>query len=378
VHKKINILFIIDYFHRTGGTERHLANLVQHLPREDFDCSIIVFDMGNNDILDSVRESGVTVIHLPVAREYTPNALFKAIELSKIIRSKQIDIVQTFHQKSDTYAAVVARLSGVRHIISSKRDIAELKRPHHFFLNRLLRPLFERVIVVSDAVAEVVAEKEGIEPSRITRIYNGVDESLFFPPSREDAFEERKLLGFGPDDFVVGMVAGFRPEKNHDVFFAGALKAKKVIPLLKVLAVGGGPLLQMYQERFGKEAQERTVVFTGAVSDVARYLKAMDVGCLIPGGNEGFSNAVLEKMAVGLPMVVSDVGGNAEAVLDRQNGFVIPPSDTAAFRDALVEIYRDPVRRLEMGRRSRQLVEEKYTLKQMWESHMALYRGVFS
>jgi glycosyltransferase involved in cell wall biosynthesis len=272
----------------------------------------------------------------------------------------------------------VARLSGVRHIISSKRDIAELKRPHHFFLNRLLRPLFERVIVVSDAVAEVVVAKERIAPARITRIYNGVDESAFVPPSMEDAYEERKRLGFRPDDFVVGMVAGFRPEKNHDIFFSGALKAKEVIPSLKILAVGGGPLLKKYRDRFEKETQEKTIVFAGAVSDVARYLKAMDVGCLIPGGNEGFSNAVLEKMAVGLPMVVSDVGGNAEAVLDRQNGIVIPPSDVDAFRDALVEIFRDPARRLEMSRRSRQLVEERFTLKQMWESHMALYKGVVS
>ena len=140
-----------------------------------------MFDLGQNDLIDAVRAHGVSVVHLPVAREYTPNALCKAIQLSKLIRTNKIDIVQTFHQKSDTYAAVIARLSGVKHIISSKRDIGDLKRPRHFFLNRLLRPLFERIIVVADAVADAVVAKERVARSKITRIYNGVDEQRFAP-----------------------------------------------------------------------------------------------------------------------------------------------------------------------------------------------------
>lgn len=374
--EKIKILFLIDYFHRTGGTERHLAHLVRSLPRDAFECTIVVFDMGENSLLDEVREAGIPVIHFSVAREYTPFALVKAIALARLIRSTKADIVQTFHQKSDTYGALIARLSGVEHIVSSKRDIGELKRPRHFFLNRRLRFLFERVIVVADAVAKIVLAKEQVDPDRIVKIYNGVDQTSFVPPTDAERSLERQRLGILPDDFVAGMVAGFRPEKNHDVLFDGAMRAVESIPRLKLLLLGAGPLLESYRAKFsGTEFGER-IIFAGDVTDVPRYLRAMDVGCLIPGSNEGFSNSVVEKMAMGLPMIVSDVGGNAEAIEHGASGFVIPPRDAEAFASALIEIYQNPNRRRDMGVRSRQLVEQKFTLDRMVDMHQILYRAL--
>jgi glycosyltransferase involved in cell wall biosynthesis len=172
------------------------------------------------------------------------------------------------------------------------------------------------------------------------------------------------------------MVAAFRPEKDHGTFFEGAIKAMAMIPSLKVLVIGGGPLLGRYRERYDVERFRSRIVFTGAVDDVAQYLKAMDVGCLVPSRNEGFSNAVLEKMATGLPMIVTDVGGNAEAVVDGQNGIVIAAADADAFCTALVRLHSDRPARLAMGVRSRQLVEERYTLREMCRKHEMLYQAL--
>jgi L-malate glycosyltransferase len=378
VSARINILYIIDYFHGTGGTERHLSYLVGHLPAEKFNCSIAVFDLAPNRWVDNIRAGGIPVIHVPVAREYAPGAIPRAIELARMIRSKNVHIVQTFHQKSDTYGAVIASLAGIKHIVSSKRDTGELKKARHYFLNRRLRRLFERVIVVADAVGEIVVAKEGIDRSRVVRIYNGVDAVEFAPPSQSERIQEKQRLGFAPEDFVVGMAARVTPAKNYDVFLAGALHAATAIPSLKILAVGGGPNLEEFRERYAKEARESRVVFAGDVRDVARHLRAMDVGCLIPGKNEGFSNSVLEKMAVGLPLVVSDVGGNREAVIHGQNGLVVPPGDLGAFRRALIDIHADPARRLRMGQTSREFVEEKFTLQRMCKSHESLYLSLVS
>jgi glycosyltransferase involved in cell wall biosynthesis len=372
---RINILFMIDYFHRTGGTEKHLAQLARALPSDKFNCSILVFDLGINPLISDMRAAGIPVIHFPVGREYTPSALLKAQALSQLIRKIKIDIVQTFHQKSDTYGAAVARLSGVKHIISSRRDVAHHKRPRHFFVNRILSFLFERIIVVSDAVGNIVVRKEGVDRRKIERIYSGVDPMVFSPPSREEMRRARARLGIGPGDFVVGMVAGFRPEKNYHVFFEGAAKAAGVIPSLKVLAIGGGPLLEHFRSLYGNGDFGKRVIFSGDVTDVAAYLKAMDVGCLI-SRYEGFSNSVIETMAVGLPVIVTDVGGNAEAVIHEQNGLLIAPGNVEAFCGALVELHSNPGKRLAMGHRSRQLVEEKFTLKEMCRRHEALYHSL--
>lgn len=371
--KKINILFIIDYFHGTGGTERHLTHLVHHLRQDIFSCSVVIFDLVENRWVDSIRAQGVPVVHIPVGREYTPSALVRASELSNFIRNNRFDIVQTFHQKSDTFAAVITKLSGIKHIVSSKRDIGQLKRPRHFFVNRLLRSLFERVIVVADAVADVVALKEQMPRNKIVKIYNGVDEQAFSPSTFNERMQARTQLGFADDDFLVGMVARMHPNKNFDVFLEGAMKALEAIPSLKILAVGGGPLLEYFRENYRSEVAESVIFFPGDVSDVTPYMRALDVGCLVPGNNEGFSNSIIEMMAMGLPMIVTDVGGNAEAVIDGQNGMVIPPRDSDALCSGLTEIYRHPEMRLEMGRKSRQLVEERFTLRQMCVNHENLY-----
>jgi glycosyltransferase involved in cell wall biosynthesis len=372
----IKILFIIDYFHRTGGTEKHLAQLIAGLPADVFRCSVVAFDLGANPLLDDLRARGVSIIEVPVGREYVPNALVQAWRLSRLIRENKYDIVQTFHQKADTFGAVIARLSGVKHLISSKRDTGQLRRPWHFFLNRRLKSLFEAFVVVAEAVRVAVIANDHLPASRITTIYNGVDIAHFIVPSAQQRADARKRLGFAADDFVVGMVAGFRPEKNHDVFFDGLLQAAPAMPSLRVLAVGAGPLLAQFRKWIPQTRLGARTVFADDVSDVVRCLWAMDVGCLTSGRNEGFSNAVLEQMAAGLPMIVTDVGGNAEAVVDGENGRVIPALDATAFSRALLDLHGNPGRAAAMGRASRTRVEQRFSLERMCVEHARLYRSL--
>jgi glycosyltransferase involved in cell wall biosynthesis len=373
---RIEILFLIDYFHRTGGTEKHLAQLIAGLPADEFRCSIVAFDLGANPLLDGLRARGVPIISLPVGREYVPGAAVQAWRLARLIRRNRYDIVQTFHQKADTFGATVAWLSGVKHLVSSKRDTGDLRNAWHFFLNRRLQSLFDVFIVVAEAVRVAVMANERLPASRITTIYNGVDVSHFVVPSVAQRGDARAQLGFTADDFVVGMVAGFRPEKNYDVFFDGLLQAAPSIASLKVLTVGTGPLLAQCRERIAHTELSARTVFLGDVTEVVPCLWAMDVGCLTPGSNEGFSNAVLEQMAVGLPMIVSDSGGNAEAVAAGENGYVIPPLDAAAFARALIDLHSDSLRAANMGRASRKRAVEKFSLDRMCAQHANLYRSL--
>jgi glycosyltransferase involved in cell wall biosynthesis len=372
--KRINILYIIDIMDGVGGTERHLSHLVLNLPKDLFNCSVVAFDLGPNILVDRMRGAGIPVIHLPVGREYTLNAMKRAVELYRYIKTNNIDIVQTYHQKSDTFGALVAKWSGVKHIVSSKRDMGQYRKIWHIALNKTISNIFEKVIVVADAVGEMIHSKEGTPHTKIVKIYNGVDSAEFCLPTIAQRIAARERLGFGPDDFVIGMVANFRKEKNHDIFFEGAAQAFEAIPSLKIIAVGGGPLLEQFRTRYANNETGFRIVFPGAVTDVVKYLWAMNVACLIPGTNEGFSNSVIEKMAVGLPLIVTDVGGNAEAVIDHENGFIIKPNDVAAFTDALIAMHSDMQMRKHMGSKSRKFVEEKFSLQAMCRAHETLYQ----
>lgn len=369
------ILFIIDWFHRTGGTEKHLAQLVAGLKAWAFDATVVVFDRGENPLLEEMVAAGVPVIHLPVGREYVPNALLQAWRLRRLIRRQRYDIVQTYHQKADTYGALVARVAGVRHLVSSKRDTGQLRKPLHTFLNRRLNGLFEAIIMAADGVRTAVAARDGLQAGRrIVTIYNGVDTRHFRPPESAERTGARQRLGFADGDFVVGMIAGLRPEKNHDVLLAALERLAPEAPGLRLLLVGAGPLLEHYRAQVARGALRQATVFTGDVPEVREYAWAMDVGCLTPGSNEGFSNAVIEQMAVGLPMIVTDVGGNAEAVAAGESGYVIPPGGSTELAQALRRLYQDAALRAAMGRAARARVEEHFSLEQMCARHAQLYR----
>jgi glycosyltransferase involved in cell wall biosynthesis len=372
---RVNILFMIDclYGFSGGGTERHLSYLASHLNKERYKPHVVAFDMGDSPIANRLRAEGVEVIHLPVSRYYTPQGFLRGLELAGLLKRLKIDIVQTFHFKADTYGALVAWLAGVRPILSSKRDIGDRKKRVHLLLHRLTRPCLSGWIAVADAVGESVIRKEGIRRDRIKVIYNGVDTERFRPadPARRET--ERTRLGLRKEDFVVGMVAVFRPEKNHELLFRAAKALCQEIPEIRVVCVGGGSMLDQYRSFCRENGLEGRVVFTGATDDVLPHLMTFDVGCLVPGSNEGFSNAILEKMAMGLPMVVSDVGGNREAVVDGWNGLVIPPHDLEALIRSIRALYEDRVRRNEMGMRSRKRAEETFGMERMIQEHEAYY-----
>jgi glycosyltransferase involved in cell wall biosynthesis len=153
-------------------------------------------------------------------------------------------------------------------------------------------------------------------------------------------------------------------------------QAHSKIPTLKVLAVGGGELLDQFQAQISQSELAPHVVFTGELADVLPCLWSMDVACLTPGSNEGFSNALIEQMAVGLPLIVTDVGGNAEAVIDGLNGYVVPVGDAGALSAALVKMYASHEGQRAMGHASRQRAEERFSLERMCAEHARLYQSL--
>lgn len=361
-----------------GGTETHLSYLAKYLPKERFDCLIVTFDSDDTAFVRRIRENGTPVLYFPVGRYYTLNALRQALKIKNLIRGNRIDIIQTFHFKSNTYGSMIAKLSGVKHTVSSKRDVGDNITRWERFLLRVLRGFIGAYIVVADKVGEIIIRDEHVQPGKITKIYNGVDANRFYQPTESEKHAARQKFGFSKEDFIVGMVAVFRPEKNHDVFFKAIKKAAEKIENLRAIAVGGGPLLEQHKRLVQSNGLGEKVVFTGPTGDVLQYLHTFDVACLVPGSNEGFSNSILEKMAAGLPLIVTDVGGNAEAVLDGYNGIIIPPYDSDALTDAIGRLYADPALRKEMGHKSRERVEQHFTLKKMVKNHEKFYEELVS
>ncbi len=362
VRRRTRVLYLIDYFGSLAGTETHLTQLVCRLDRALFEPFLVAFEMKASPLLDEIRGSGATVVHVPVGRYYTLDAVRQARRLRDMIRAWQIDIVETNHFKSDFYGALVAYWAGVPHIVSSKRDVEDIRTPLQLLLNRCVNFVFERVVIVADAVGRAVKRTQRFRPALLRKIYNGVDLGKFRPGAGAERDAVRRELGLAPGDLAAGMVAVFRPEKNHALLLRAAAEALGAVPNLKIVLVGDGPLRARCEEECRQSPLRDRVLFTGTRKDVARILWALDIACLIPRANEGFSNAILEKMAAGLPLVVSAVGGNAEAVTHGMNGFVVGADDRPGVAAALAALGGDADLCARMGRASRAIAEQRFSI----------------
>ncbi|MCC7257272.1 MAG: glycosyltransferase [Gammaproteobacteria bacterium] len=371
------VLFIIDHLVAPGGTENHLLHLVRGLIRSGFDVAVIALAIRPNSVIDDLVAAGAEFRHFPVARWYTPRAFVQGLRILRYMRSRRFDLVQTYHYKSDVYGATIASLAGVGCIVSSKRDSGDLKTPFRFAMHRLVRPLVDRYIAVSKAVEGVIVRREHVAPERITLLYNGVDTTRFAGRDESRTAAAREALGLSPGDTVIGMVAAFRPEKDHKLLIDAFARLLPEWATLKLVLVGqGGPFWGECRDYVRDRGLQSHVLFTGPSGQVESMLAAFDIACLVPRSNEGFSNAVIEAMAMALPLVVTRIGGNAEAVIDGETGYVVEPGDLDALVDRLGALLGDPSARRVMGERARRRVVETFSLPAMLERHVELYESL--
>ena len=196
-------------------------------------------------------------------------------------------------------------------------------------------------------------------------IYNGIDTDWYSDlqaPAEQLAF--RRSLGFGDEDFVIGLCGSFRPEKAHgDLLAAAATLRSRTIPA-KVLLIGDGPERPAIERCARQLGIREHVVMTGMKQDVRPFVRACDVMTLVSHAIETFSLAALESMSLGKPLVMSDLGGAGEQVTHGEHGFLFPPGDIEALSVQLQKLTSGALRAL-LGEAGARRVRERFTVQAM-------------
>jgi glycosyltransferase involved in cell wall biosynthesis len=231
----------------------------------------------------------------------------------------------------------------------------------HRIAYRLLRPLFSQVQTVSNEVRESCVRREGFAPDRVVTIYNGVD--LQEVAAANGAADLRRSLGLENASHIISTVGNIRWIKGTDILIQVAAKICARYPRA-VFLIPGKVLEPEYYNTIVQTMRSlgltENVRFLGSSDRVFSMLKMSNVFCLL-SRSEGFSNALLEAMASGLPCVVTDVGGNKEALEDAQSGFLVPNEDVKAAAEKILALLEDPSKAVRMGRRGREIIEQKFT-----------------
>lgn len=364
-----------------GGTEQHLVRVLPTLARDGLVPAVYTLTR-RASLAPRLRAAGVEVIAPPVApglerlppvaRDWLGLPL-ATVGLWRLIRRRRPDVVHLFLPAAYLVGGACALLAGHRAVIMSRRNLNRYQRKHPV-LAWLERRLHRRVAAALGNSRAVVAElaAEGVPRGRLGLIYNGVDLDAFAAlPPREAV---RAALGVDRGTLVVTTPANLLPYKGHADVLAALARIASELPRDWVLICpgrddGAGPALRTAARRLGLADRVR---WLGLRDDVPALLGASDLGVLV-SHEEGFSNGVLEGMAAGLPMIVSDVGGNAEAVEHGVSGWVVPPRDPAALAAALLALARDPALRQRLGEAARARVAERFGLETCVLRYRRLY-----
>lgn len=331
-----------------GGTERHLLKMASMLNGSEIEMH--VFAMRGGELESRFRATDVDTIVPRTRLRGIPRMLIALWQLARCAWRLKPAIIH-FYLPAAYVLGSLATLGVPAYRVMSRRSLAnyQAKYPGLRRVEMLLHNFTGVVIGNSRAVIRDLM-KEGLDSARIAVIYNGVA-PVQNPGGRAIA---RERLGIDASEFVMVCVANLIPYKGHsDLLDAVTLVRAQLRGKWKLLMVGRddgiGTNLRHQARLAGIQDHVRWV---GGVENVDDYLAAADVGVLA-SHEEGFSNAVLEGMAAGLPMVVTDVGGNAEAVTEGECGFVVPPRDPASLGAALLRLSGDSELRERLGAAAR-------------------------
>jgi glycosyltransferase involved in cell wall biosynthesis len=263
----------------------------------------------------------------------------------------------------------------IRTLVENREDQGFSWGAHEYSWLRRTKGLPDRIICVSEAVRQVVLEREQVDEGRVEVIRNGVDP---FPVSEEEATKIRSELGIENDHLVVGMVANFnRSVKGVSRFLDAVPEIVREVPSARFLLLGRGKEEKALREKARALGVESFVLFAGFKPDIHRYYAIMDVSALT-SFSEGLSITLLESMRCGVPVVATRVGGNPEVVADGMTGFLVPPGDVSSFASKTVELLLDKDLRKRMGEEARRRAERHFLLRDVASRYLETYEGLLS
>lgn len=366
----MNVLYVI-WSLETGGAEQVVAALATGLDRKRFRPMVCCLNW-EGELAPSVKNEEIPVFSLNKARGFDPAIILK---LARLLRREKIDVVHTHLWTSNFWGRIAASLARTPIVVTTEHNIDVWKSRHHFLADRLLGKVTSKVVYVSDSVMSFYVDKTGIGPPRGQRIYNGIDTGRF--RGSFDTSRLRRELGIDQQAMVISTIGRLVPQKGHRLFIDVMKQVRNSCPSAVGLIVGEGECEDELKQYNQEQKTSGFVHLTGLRRDIAEILHLSDV-FVLSSYREGFPITILEAMAVGRPCVVTDVGGNSEAVDSGATGFVTPPGDADSLAKPIIQLLQDDDLRASMGRHARRRIDDLFSIRAMVAQTEDLYEGLRS
>ena len=328
----------------------------------------------NQELLDK----GCRVYNINFQRSPLNTGNYSAYkDLKKIIKNEKYDLIHTH----TPVASVISRLA-----CKNIKDIKVLYTAHGFHFHKdaplqnwlIYYPIEKWLSRYTDCLITINEEdyktaiNKKFKAKEIKMVHGvGVDLSKFESQTIEKKNLIRKEYGYKEDDFILFYAAELNANKHQDLLINVLNNLKDKMPNIKLLLAGTGSLESQYKEQVNKLDLNKNVEFLGFRSDIKNLLMLSDVA-VASSRREGLPVNVMEAMATGLPLVVTDVRGHRDLVKNDVNGYLVATDDVQGFVNAVEKIYKDKNLAKEFGKKGLDLVQ-KYSLENVMEEMKEIY-----
>lgn len=375
--KKVKCLFVAPSLTRAGA-EIQAVDLVNGLDTKSFEKYLFTFSQR----LDQQGRLDKRIHFYNLPRRYKFD-LSPAKSIASLVDREDIDVIHCTLQIALWMGWIGAKLShhdpslviAIHTTINWRNKDEWLDK----WLYQWLMRGCHKVIFVCKTQESIWLKRFPFLQKKSQVIHNGVDTEYFKrEPLLEAGKEYRKLIGIPDRGKIICSIAGFRPEKGH-VFLVDAFE--RVLREIKdayLVFAGDGPLRASIQQAVLDCGMQKNVRFLGSVDDVRPLLAASDLSIIASTAVETFSMAMLESMAMRVPLVATDIGGTSEAVISGKTGMIVKPESAEDLAFSIMTLLKDNELCRQMGDNSRSLVEQRFTKSRMIAEYEELFCSVLA
>lgn len=360
-----------------GGGAAHVRDLVLGLDRACFSVQVAMPEDGGNVRREDFEAAQIPFHRVDIAAGFSLRAFQDIRRLAA-----RVDILHVHGARAALFGRLAAASLGRRRprIVYTIHGFAA---PHYpkprrallLAIEQALAPITDRFIAVSWAERDALLAAGIGSLEKVKVVWNGIDVARFRDVAVNRA-AQRSIFGLPHDAPLITTLCRLYKPRDFDTLLRAFRHVAEAIPSARLLIAGDGPYRPQVESLIGGLGLEDNVTLAGFRQDVPQILAASDIFVLSTALWEGLPLTVLEAMALGLPVVASDVGGIAEAVRNMETGIIIPQKDPQALSEALLELLADRERAVAMGQRGRKRAEKHFTRERMARETMEIYEAL--
>jgi glycosyltransferase involved in cell wall biosynthesis len=361
---KLKILHISEAYGWSGGANQALS-LAKKLNEKGHINYIASPE--NGDLFIKAKQNSIETINF---NPKSKSAVIDGFKLAKIIDEIGFDIIHAHHPKAHNAAVVAKIFSKSKPLLFVSRRVTHQLPSNIFAKFKYKTKNVNAYIAVCKYVANMLIDY-GIEKERVFVVYSGVDKTKFF--KREKDIEFKKSLGIDENETVITLIGNFSYDKGQHILIEALSILEKKGYRFSVIFAGRNTDTFQIKEMFFSKISKNKGIFLGLRNDVDKILNITDISINAAIKGEALSGSIRESLAMGVPSIASNIGGNSEIIKNGENGFLFTPGNFIELSQKIEKILNDKELREKFSENAIKTINENFTIDTMVQKTFEIY-----